>query len=155
MNETFPRKVEPVMPEAVIPATPASPASASLASASHAPIPAPSATLAPSERSSLDQLSRIEDKAARIEEKYARSEALLMRVESAVEKATIRLDEAATHMDLGGLKETAARIERRQKRPTSYLGLVALILISAVASSLLTAWLVRNPAVLSSVIGPR
>lgn len=160
MNDKSARKLEPTMPAALAEIGPGSPTSAVVvepppATQTVTPVAPLAATTLPSERNSLDQLARIEDKAARIEEKYARSEALLMRVESAVEKATLRLDEAATHMDLGGLKETVARIERRQRRRPGYIGLVLLIVLTAAASALGTAYLVRNPSVLSSVIGPR
>ncbi|MBS7696599.1 MAG: hypothetical protein KF792_02870 [Chelatococcus sp.] len=129
------------MPEArVAPAAQPAPQTAprpAPASAPQTAQPQPSAQAVPaSQRSGLDQLARIEEKAARIEEKFARSEALMLRLEAQIEKSTGITGSLARQEDVSA-------VDYRVSRLPGYGALIVVAALAAIGGAVLAVILLR------------
>jgi hypothetical protein len=107
------------------------------------------------DRSGIDQLSRIEDKAARIEEKYARSETLIQRLQDRVEAATGRMSEAALQSDLVIVRERVDELARRVRGLPGLNSLVFTAIVTALLAAALTVAAIKYlPGVLPAISPP-
>ena len=87
------------------------------------------------ERSALDQLSRIEDKAARIEEKFARYEAVFGRAQASIDAAAARVEVAAKSVDAVELAQEVALLRARVEKTPRFAALITAALAGAAASA--------------------
>lgn len=102
------------------------------------PAPPPrSASPSTTQKSAMDQLARIEEKAARIEEKFARYEAVLGRAQDNLDRAAKRVEDAARGVDAAELAAEVATMRARLEKVPRFPALIMTALATSVVTTLL------------------
>ena len=100
-------------------------------------VPAAVAAMVAAPAPSLDQLTRIEEKAARIEEKFARYEAVLNRAEATLERSAKKVEDTARGLDFDGLNGELTNLNTRINATPRFGALVITSVITALVTVVL------------------